>query len=198
MRVGIYLRVSTQEQTVANQEAELLQACARHDWSVARVFTDNGISGAKGQDERPAFKELHKAIARKEIGLVAAWSVDRLGRSLIDLIGFLQELHASGVGLYLHQQGLDTTTPAGRAMFGMLGVFAEYERAILRERTLAGLARARSAGKALGRPKVAPEIENDVRSALAAKIGVGKIARTLGVGISTVIRIKAEGVWPRE
>jgi DNA invertase Pin-like site-specific DNA recombinase len=192
MRVALYLRVSTQEQNTANQESELLQACARHDWTVAKIFNDRGISGARGRDERPAFDALHKAIARREFDLIAVWSVDRIGRSLIDLVGFLQNIHSSGIGLYLHQQGLDTTTSSGRAMFGMLSVFAEYERSILRERTLAGLRRAQSAGKQLGRPKVPSEIEEAVRRSLGAKTGVGKIARNLGIGISTVMRIKRE------
>jgi len=98
---------------------------------VAKIFNDQGISGAKGRDDRPAFDALHRAVTRREIDLVAAWSVDRLGRSLIDLVTFLTHVHGAGVGLYLHQQGLDTTTPSGRAMFGMLGVFAEFERAII-------------------------------------------------------------------
>src|SRR6266699_6819709 len=92
-----------------------------------------------------------KAVSRREIDMVAAWLVDRLGRSLTDLLEFLKELHAKGVDLYLHQQGVDTSTPSGRAMFQMMGVFAEFERAMIRERVLAGLARARSEGRALGR-----------------------------------------------
>jgi len=154
MKAALYLRVSTAEQNTLNQETALLQACARHDWEVVNIFNDAGISGAKGRDARPAFDALSKAIARREIDLVAAWSIDRLGRSLIDLIGFLGDIHSAGIGLYLHQQGLDTTTSSGRAMFGMLGVFAEYERAILRERTVAGLQRAVASGKRLGRPRV--------------------------------------------
>jgi DNA invertase Pin-like site-specific DNA recombinase len=121
-------------------------------WGIVQVFQDEGISGSKGRDKRPQFDALHKAIARREIDLVAAWSVDRIGRSLTDLIAFLGDIHSAGVGLYLHQQGLDTTSPSGRAMFGMLGIFAEYERAILVERTKAGLRRAVSNGKRLGGP----------------------------------------------
>ncbi len=121
---------------------------------VVAVFEDEGISGAKGRDVRPGFDALMKAVARREIDMVAAWSVDRLGRSLMDLLAFLRDLHAKGVDLFLHQQGLDTTTPSGRAMFQMLGVFAEFERAMIRERVMAGLARARSEGKQLGRRPV--------------------------------------------
>ena len=112
----------------------------RHGWNVAHVFKDAGISGAKGRDERPALDAMLKVVARREVDMVAAWSVDRLGRSLTDLLGLLRELHAKGVDLFLHQQGLDTSTPSGKAMFQMMGVFAEFERAMIRERVLAGLA----------------------------------------------------------
>ena len=123
------------------------------------MLEDAGISGAKGRDRRPSFDRLHRLITRREIDMVMAWSVDRLGRSLQDLVGFLAELHAGGCDLYLHAQGLDTSTPAGKAMFGMLGVFAEFERSLVQERVRAGLARARAEGKHLGRPRIAPELE---------------------------------------
>ena len=122
----------------------------------AKVYKDYGISGAKGRDKRPAFDALCRAAARREFDVVMAWSVDRLGRSLQDLVGFLSELHALKIDLFLHRQGLDTTTPAGKAMFQMMGVFAEFERAMIQERVRAGLARARSEGTTLGRRKTAP------------------------------------------
>ena len=100
-----------------------MQAVAeRHGWQVVAVYRDQGISGAKGRDKPPGLDKLMQAVARREVDMVAAWSVDRLGRSLKDLVGVLQELHAKGVDLYLHRQGLDTSTPSGRAMFQMLGV----------------------------------------------------------------------------
>jgi DNA invertase Pin-like site-specific DNA recombinase len=151
-RVALYLRVSTGEQTIENQERELTAAAERHGWTIAAVFKDEGISGAKGRDKRPGFDRLCKAITRHEIDMVAAWSVDRLGRSLQHLVAFLGDLQASHVDLYLHQQGLDTSTPSGRALFGMLSVFGEFERAMIVERTKAGMARARAQGKAIGRP----------------------------------------------
>jgi DNA invertase Pin-like site-specific DNA recombinase len=125
---------------------------------------------------------------------VAAWSVDRLGRSLQDLVAFLSELHSLHIDLFLHQQGLDTTTPSGKAMFQMLGVFAEFERAMTQERIRAGLARARAEGKSLGRPKIAQKTERAVRAALSKKErpGLRKIAATLGVGVGTVQRINRE------
>jgi DNA invertase Pin-like site-specific DNA recombinase len=150
-RAVLYLRVSTLDQTTANQERELRQAAERAGWQVTKVYKDHGISGAKGRDKRSAFDALHKAAARRDFDVVMAWNVDRLGRSLQDLVAFLSELHALKVDLFLHQQGLDTTTPAGKAMFQMLGVFAEFERSIIQERVRAGLARARSEGKTLGR-----------------------------------------------
>ena len=148
-RVGVYVRVSTSEQNTKNQRRELKAAAQRQGWEVVKVYEDAGLSGAKGRDQRPGLDALLKAVTRREVDLVAAWSVDRLGRSLTDLLGFLTELHAKGVDLYLHQQGLDTSTPAGRAMFQMLGVFAEFERAMIRERVNAGLARAKAQGKRL-------------------------------------------------
>ena len=150
----LYLRVSTSEQTTRNQRRELHAVAERHGWHVVATYEDAGVSGAKGRDKRPGFDRLMMAVARREIDMVAAWSVDRLGRSLTDLLGFLRDLHAKRVDLFLHQQGLDTSTPSGRAMFQMLGVFAEFERAMIRERVMAGLARARAEGKQLGRRTV--------------------------------------------
>src|SRR5262245_51302530 len=121
-RVALYLRVSTDEQTTANQRRELEAVVERHGWLIVEVFEDAGISGKHGRDMRPGFDQLCRAVARKEIDLVAAWSVDRLGRSLQDLVGFLAELHGKGVDLFLLQQGLDTSSPAGKALFQMMGV----------------------------------------------------------------------------
>jgi DNA invertase Pin-like site-specific DNA recombinase len=192
-RVALYLRVSTSEQTVENQRSELEAVAARHGWRVEKTFADEGISGAKGRDKRPAFDALCKGISRREFDMVAAWSVDRLGRSLQDLVGFLGELHGKGVDLYLHQQGLDTSTPAGRAMFGMLGVFAEFERALIVERVRSGMARAQRegtrSGMPIGRPRVSAAKEAAVREALAAGKGMTAIAKELHVGAGTVLRI---------
>jgi DNA invertase Pin-like site-specific DNA recombinase len=116
MCAALYLRVSTTE-TTANQERELRAAAERMGHEVVEVYADNGISGAMGRDKRPAFDRLHRDAARRKFDIVMTWSVDRLGRSLQDLVAFLSELHA--LGMYLHQQGLDTTTPAGKAMFQM-------------------------------------------------------------------------------
>lgn len=119
--VALYIRVSTSEQNNENQRRELEAVAQRHGWEVTAVYEDAGISGAKGRDGRPGLDALMKSVARREIDMVAAWSVDRLGRSLSDLLGFLTDLHAKGIDLYLHQQGLDTSTPSGQAMYQMLG-----------------------------------------------------------------------------
>ena len=195
-RVALYLRVSTSEQNTANQRRELEAAAKRHGWELVAVFEDAGISGAKGRRERPGLDDLLKAVTRREFDLVAAWSVDRLGRSLTDLLDVLSELHAKGVDLYLHQQGLDTSTPSGRAMFQLLGVFAEFERAMIRERVMAGLSRARAEGIKLGRRRIEDSDAKKaaaIRTALKARTGVRRIARDLGVGVGTVMRVRDEG-----
>ena len=120
------------------------------------IYRDEGISGTRGRDKRPGLDALLKGVARREFDIVAAWSVCRLGRSLSDLIGLLGELRSRDIDLYLHQQALDTSTPSGRMLFGMLGVFSEFERAMIRDRVMAGLDRARSSGKRLGRPRTTP------------------------------------------
>jgi DNA invertase Pin-like site-specific DNA recombinase len=130
-------------------------------------------------------------LLTSQFDVIMAWSVDRLGRSLQDLVGFLSELHALGIDLFLHQQGLDTTTPAGKAMFQMMGVFAEFERAMIQERVRAGLARAKGEGKRLGRPPIPDKLENAIREALnkPGRPGVRKIAERFGVDPGTVQRI---------
>ena len=188
-RVALYLRVSTSDQRVDNQRRELLRVSKRNNWQVVSTFVDEGISGAKGRRDRAGYDSLLKSITRREVDLIAAWSVDRLGRSLTDLLSFLGEIHSKGCDLYLHQQGLDTSTPAGRAMFQMMGVFAEFERAIIRERVLAGLSRAKAEGRKLGRPKLAPEIEAQIIALRKTQMGILKIARTLGTGVSAVQRV---------
>jgi DNA invertase Pin-like site-specific DNA recombinase len=194
-RVAIYLRVSTSGQTVENQRRELEAVAQRHGWAVVATFDDAGVSGAKGREKRPGLDALLKAVARREVDIVAAWSVDRLGRSLQDLVGLLGELHAKRVDLYLHKQGIDTTTPAGKALFQMLGVFAEFERAIIVERVKSGLARASEkgtkSGKAIGRPRVSAAIERNIRQAKADNPGLGmiKIAARVGVGVGKVQRV---------
>ena len=191
-RAVLYLRVSTIEQTTANQERELCEIAGRMGCQIVKVYSDHGISGATGRDKRPAFDALCQDAAQRKFDVVMAWSLDRLGRSLQDLVGFLSELHALRIDLFLHQQGLDTTTPAGKALFQMLGVFAEFERSIIAERVRSGIKRVRSEGKRWGRPPMAPALEKRIREALnkpGRTEGVRKIAARFGVDPSTVQRI---------
>jgi DNA invertase Pin-like site-specific DNA recombinase len=195
-RVALYARVSTDGQTVENQLDELREVARRHDWEIVHVFADRGISGTKGRDERPALNGLIEAITRRDVDMVAAWSVDRLGRSLQHLIPFLADLQAKGIGLFLLRQGLDTSTPSGRAMFQMLGVFAEFEAAMIRERVKAGVARAKrkgtKSGRPIGRPKLDSRKEDVVRKLLGTGTGILKVAKATGVGTGTVARIATE------
>jgi DNA invertase Pin-like site-specific DNA recombinase len=127
-RVAIYTRVSTGGQTTANQLRELRAVAERLGHQVVAEFGDEGISGAKGRDQRPGLNSLLEGVTRRDFDKVMAWSVDRLGRSLPDLLTFMGELKAKGVDLYLHQQSLDTSTPAGKAMFQMV-LLAQRHRA---------------------------------------------------------------------
>ena len=185
-RSAIYLRVSTVDQTTANQERELREIAGRSCLDIVKVYKDHGISGAKGRDKRPSFDALCRDASRRQFDVVMAWSVDRLGRSLQDLVGFLSEIHTLGIDLFLHQQGLDTRTPAGKAMFGMMGVFAEFERSMIAERVRAGLARAKDSGKRLGRPTLAADTQRAIRESLKAGMSVRKTAAKVGVSPSTV------------
>lgn len=191
-RAALYVRVSTSDrgQTVENQLAPLREAAARLGWEVVAVHRDKGISGAKGRDKRPGLDALLRGVTRRDYDVVAAWSVCRLGRSLPDLVGLMDELQARGVDLYLHQQALDTATPSGRALFGMLGVFAEFERAMVRDRVLAGLERARTAGVRLGRPPMTQAKVERIRRALREGRGVRETARALKVSAAKVSEVK--------
>ncbi len=189
VRVAIYARVSTDGQTVEHQLRDLGEVSERHGWQVVATFVDNGISGSKGRDERPGYDDLLTAVARREVDMVAAWSVDRLGRSLQHLVNFLEELKAKDVDLYLHKQGLDTSTPAGRALYQMLGVFSEFERTMIQERVRAGLATAKANGKRLGRPPISSAKEKRIRAARTEGKGIRRIAAEIGVGVGTAKRV---------
>jgi DNA invertase Pin-like site-specific DNA recombinase len=174
-RVAIYVRVSTDYQTVDNQLRELQNWAERYGHTVVRVFEDSGVSGAKGRDKRPGFDAMLKAAVRREFDMLAVWSSDRLGRSLKHLIDVLQTIRDTGAGLYIHTQALDTT-PSGRAMFGMLAVFGEFECEMIVARVNAGIARAKAngarSGMAIGRPRVAKDKEAAVRAELDRGTGI--------------------------
>ena len=192
-RAALYARVSTSDhgtdrgEPVAAARRRPLDGLAGRSW---RSYRDEGISGTKGRDKRPGLDALLKGVARREFDIVAAWSVCRLGRSLPDLIGLLGELRSRDIDLYLHQQALDTSTPSGRMLFGMLGVFSEFERAMIRDRVMAGLDRARSSGKRLGRPRTTPFQVQRIRLALDEGRGVRETARLLKVSAAKVSEVR--------
>jgi DNA invertase Pin-like site-specific DNA recombinase len=205
-RAALYLRVSTGDQSVESQRRELEAAAEARGWSVAAVYADSGVSGSKGRDRRSQLDLMLTDAVRRRFDVVLVWSVDRLGRSLPDLISSMQELQGAKVDLFILQQGLDTTSPSGRAMFGMLGVFAEFEKAMIVSRVKAGMDRAKAeqdAGKVrrgtdgrirkvIGRPKLKPQIESAIRDHLKAGVGMLRIAAEVGVGSGTVQRVKRE------
>src|SRR5690349_3685110 len=195
-RAAIYVRVSTDKQTVENQVRELRQIAERRGWEVVEQYSDAGISGSKGRNDRPGLDQMLKDASKRRFDVVMAWAIDRLGRSLIDLLGTIQTLEACGVDMYLDQQAIDTTTPAGRLMFQVTGAFAEFERSMIRQRVHAGLKRAVEQGKQLGRPKIAEVVEKRIQTRLRAGKGILKVGRELGVGTSVVQRIKAEMSGP--
>ena len=190
-RAAIYVRVSTDQQSVENQLLVLNEIAERSGWTLVHTFADEGISGSKGRDQRPGFDALLKAISRREIDIVAAWSVDRLGRSLSDLVAFRSDIQARGCDLYLHQQAIDTSTPSGRMLFQLLGVFAEFERSMIVARVRAGQERARAKGVRFGRPVLPEHRLEKVKKALVDGQGsIRTIAKDAGVSTATVMRMK--------
>ena len=200
-RAAIYARVSTKGQTTENQMNALREVAGRAGWEIVAEYVDEGISGAKGRDQRPEFDALSKAIVRREFDVVMSWSVDRLGRSLQHLVSFLGELNGASVDLYLHQQGIDTTTPAGKALFQMMGVFAEFERSMITSRVQSGIKRAkqeeqtpqgfkrrrRAGKKAHGRPSMLNDaLVGTIKQSRADGMSYRKIAAQVGVSLGTV------------
>jgi DNA invertase Pin-like site-specific DNA recombinase len=205
-RAALYVRVSTDHQSVENQVRELKEVAGRRGWTVVEVYRDAGISGSKGRDKRPGLDAMLKDANRRKFDVVMAWAIDRLGRSLIDLLGTIEHLEKVGVDLYLDQQNIDTTTPAGRLLFQITGAFGEFERSMIRQRVRAGLNVIKDKlardGKfeskrgivrtKLGRPGAEPDKIQRARRELAKGIGIGKVAREVGLGVGTVHRLKRE------
>lgn len=195
-RVAIYTRVSTDKQTTDNQLQALQDWAARAGHTVVKVYEDKGISGTKGRDKRPAFDAMLKGAVRREFDTVAVWSTDRLGRSLQHLIETLSTIRDTGRDLYIHTQALDTSTPSGRAMFGMLAVFGEFEREIIVDRVNAGIARARvkgtKSGKAIGRPTQSTATKEEVSTLLLASNSVRTVAKATKLSVGTVAAVRAE------
>jgi DNA invertase Pin-like site-specific DNA recombinase len=196
MRVAIYARVSTSDQTTDNQVRELQAWATRAGHTVVSILQDSGISGAKGRDKRPAFNAVLKAAVRREIDMIAVWSTDRLGRSMPHLIEVLQTLQATGVGLYIHTQALDTSTPAGRALFQMIGVFSELERKMIVARVRSGIARAKAqgtkSGKPIGRPSLPHKVRDAARDALLSGATVRAACRASGASVGSVGQIRQQ------
>ena len=205
-RAALYVRVSTDQQSVESQVRELREVAERRGWSIVEVYRDAGISGAKGRDQRPGLDAMLNDAGRRRFDVLMVWAIDRLGRSLIDLLGTIQHLEAVGVDVYLDQQHIDTTTPAGRLLFQLTGAFAEFERSMIRVRVRAGLSAIRAkierdgkflskAGvvrRRLGRPGAEPEKIERARRELNKGAGIGKTARLTGLGTGTVHRLKRE------
>jgi DNA invertase Pin-like site-specific DNA recombinase len=205
-RAALYVRVSTDHQSVENQIRELRQVAERRGWQVGEIYRDAGISGAKGRDQRPGLDALLKDASRRKFDVVMAWAIDRLGRSLVDLLGTIQHLEAVGVDLYLDQQSIDTTTPAGKLLFQMTGAFAEFERSMIRQRVRAGLSvikakierdgrfvsKAGKVRKRLGRPGAEAEKLDLARQELAKGTGICKTAKLTGLGTGTVHKLRRQ------
>ena len=189
-RCAIYTRVSTDDQTIENQLIILREIAQKKGLKVVTELNDEGISGAKGRDKRTGFDNLIKGAIKKDFDTILVWSVDRLGRSLQDLVSFLNEVHSVGCDLYIHQSGIDTSTPTGKMMFQMCGVFAEFERGMIRERVVAGQKRAKSQGKHIGRPSNLNEgLIHSIKYMKNQGIGIRKIAKDLSVGVGTVYKV---------
>jgi DNA invertase Pin-like site-specific DNA recombinase len=190
MRVAVYARVSTHDQQTLGMQIEAMSAYIEdRGWDIAKRIEDVG-SGAK---DRPGRESLLKSVRRREIDVVVVWRLDRWGRSLPDLVVTLRELTDLGVGFVSLTEALDLTTPTGRAMAGMLAVFAEFEREILRERVRAGIAQARKEGRPHGRPRTASLKRDEVLRLKAERVSHSEIARRLGLGRTSVRRILAAG-----
>ena len=192
-RCSIYARVSTDSQTTDNQLIELQKIAKLKGYVVTQIFTDEGISGSKGRDFRTGFDNIIIGAIKKDFDIILCWSVDRLGRSLQDLVSFLNEIHSVGCDLYIHQSGIDTSTPSGKMMFQMCGVFAEFERGMIRERVISGQNRAKSQGKHIGRPTNLNEgLTHSVKYMKEQGVGIRKIAKELKVGVGTVYKVLDE------
>ena len=187
----IYSRVSTTNgQTVDNQLKVLREVAEKKGLEIVKEISDEGISGAKGRDEREGFDELIKGAVKKEFDIILVWDVSRLGRSLKHLVSFLEDVQSAKCDLYIHQSGIDTSTASGKMMFGMLSVFSEFERSLIRERVIAGQQRAKAEGKHIGRKT---NLTDGVRTAVYQlrqnNVPIKRIAKDLQIGVGTVYKV---------
>jgi DNA invertase Pin-like site-specific DNA recombinase len=189
-KIAIYARVSTDKQSTENQLLELRDLCNKLGYTIVQEYTDNGISGAKSRDGRPALDLLLKDATRRKFDMVMCWSIDRLGRSLQNLVEILNELQVLKIDLYFQQQGMDTSTPSGRMIFSVFGAIGEFERNLIRERVIAGQQRAKANGVKLGRPtKMNDGMRSAVKILREKGMGIKQISRELQIGIGTVYSV---------
>lgn len=189
-RCAIYTRVSTGHQDTTNQLDVLREVARLKGLTIVQEFVDDGVSGTHGRDKRKGFDSLLKGATRKDFEIILVWSVDRLGRNIQDLISFLNEIQSVECDLYLHQNGIDTSTPSGRLMFGMLSLFADFERSMIAERTRAGMERARKQGKKIGRPSNMNDgLVESIKYMRSQGLGIRRIATDLKVGVSSVYKV---------
>ena len=186
-RCVIYTRVSTNNQTIDNQLNVLREVAKLKGYEIVKEYTDEGISGAKGREDRQGFDELIKDATRKKFDIILCWSVDRLGRNLSHLVSFLNEIQSESCDLYIHQSGLDTSTPMGKMMFQLTGIFAEFERSMISERVRAGQKRSK---KKNGRPTNMNEgLVHSIKFMREQGVGIRKIATELQVGVGTIYKV---------
>ena len=189
-KVSIYCRVSTLDQTVDNQLIELRDHCSKMGWEITKEYSDEGLSGTLSRDKRPALNSLIKDAYRKRFDAVVCWDISRIGRSMKELVLFLSDMKDRDIGIVSVRQGFDTSTTMGEMMFQFVGILSSWEREMIRERTLAGLERAKSEGKTLGRKKVVnDEITSQIVELRNAKKSIRAIASVVGISRGTVSNV---------
>jgi DNA invertase Pin-like site-specific DNA recombinase len=188
-RVAIYCRVSTKDQTTENQLHDLRNHCESRNWKIVAEHCDNGMSGTK--DDRPQLKAVMELARKRKIDILLVWRFDRFARSLAHLVNTLEELRSLGVDFVSYQEAVDTSTPQGRMVFGVMASLAEFERSLIAERVVAGLRRAKAQGKALGRPKVSIDASRARELRLEGR-SFREIASALSASRSTVGRLLSQ------
>jgi DNA invertase Pin-like site-specific DNA recombinase len=189
-KVAIYTRVSTLDQTVDNQLIELRDHCSRMEWEIVKEYSDKGLSGTLSREKRPALNSLIKDAYRKRFDSVVCWDISRIGRSMKELVLFLSDMKDRGIGICSVRQGFDTSTSMGEIMYQFVGILSSWEREMIRERTLAGLQRAKSEGKTLGRRKVTDgTMTAKIIELRTAKKTIREIASEVGVSRGTVSNV---------
>ncbi|HJO63152.1 MAG TPA: recombinase family protein [Desulfobacterales bacterium] len=189
-RVCLYARVSKTSQSVERQISELEIVAARNGWEIVDRYIDHGISGATGRDQRHELDRMMKDSTKRKFDVVMVWSIDRLGRSLQNLIEILNDLNSKNIDLYMDQQSIDSTTPTGKLMFSLIGAFAEFEKSTIRDRVISGLANARKKGRIGGRPtNLTDEIQAKILEMKSAGASIRKIKEECSVGTATIYKV---------